>query len=112
MVCMNTVHQYRLRNLRFTLLLIGLVIAVTLSIGYGGKQAEAFTCDPTEHIVQYGDTLWAIAEKYCDGNIQHATDKLVRVYGTNIQLGERIYLPINQNCDLVVTNKGQVYENC
>lgn len=110
---MKQVHRYRSRNLRSTLALIGLVIAVTVAFAYGSKQGEAFTCDPSvTHTVQYGDTLWSIAETYCDGNIQVATDKLVGAYGTQIQLGDRIYLPTNQNCDLIVTNEGQVYENC
>lgn len=109
---MRSVYRYRSRNLRNTLALGGLVIALVLAFAYGSKRGEAFACEPIEHTVQYGDTLWSIAETYCDGNLQVATDKLVDAYGTNIQLGNRIFLPTNQECELVVTQEGQVYENC
>jgi len=111
---MRTVHRYRQRKLR-NIVTIGLVfVAMTLSIGYASKRAGAFTCEPVEHTVQYGDTLWRIAETYCDGSIQHATDKLVNAYGTLIQSGDRIFLPTNQDCEIIVIQKGQVYvyENC
>lgn len=109
---MRTVHRYRSRNLRNTLALVALFTALVFAFAYGSKRGEAFACEPTEHTVQYGDTLWRIAETYCDGNIQVVSDKLVEAYGTNIQLGNRIFLPTNQDCDLTVTDEGQVYENC
>lgn len=109
---MNQLYRYRSRNIRSTLILVALVVAVTVAFAYGSKRSESFACLPTEHTVQYGDTLWGIAETYCDGNIQVASDKLVTAYGTTIQLGERIFLPSNQDCELIVTQEGHVYENC
>lgn len=99
-------------NLKNTLALLGMGVALTTAVIVGQKTADNFTCETTPHQVFSGDTLWRIAETKCDGNIQHATDKLVSAYGTTIQIGWTIYLPENENCEIVVTNAGQVYENC
>lgn len=54
-------------------------VALTTAVIVGQKTADNFTCETTPHQVFSGDTLWRIAETKCDGNIQHATDKLVSV---------------------------------
>jgi len=95
-----------------TLLLVGIVVGLVVAVIVGEETSNNFTCENTPHRVFSGDTLWRIAETKCDGNIQHATDKLVNAYGTTIQVGWTIYLPENENCEIVVTNAGQVYENC
>jgi hypothetical protein len=110
---MRNIHRYRSRDIRNTIALVILFVAIMFAFAYGSKRGEAFTCDPTVvHTVQYGDTLWRIAETNCDGNIQNATDKLVATYGNTIQLGDRIYLPTNQDCNLTTTQEGQIHENC
>ena len=63
------------------------------------------------HSVQYGDTLWAIAEAKCEGNIQAVTDNLVDTYGTNIQLGDTIWLPTDEDC-LLENRGGEIYDGC
>jgi hypothetical protein len=83
-----------------------------VALAIGGRNAERFTCDTTPHKVFAYDTLWSIAEKKCDGNIQVVTDKLVAVYGTVIQSGDNIYLPTNQDCSLKIANNGNIYEEC
>lgn len=105
-------QRYRSRNIRNTLLLIALVVGAMVAFIVGEETSNNFTCDPTVHHVDYGDTLWAIAESKCEGDIQRVTDELVRVYGTNIQLAQNIYLPQNENCELRLTDGGQVMEEC
>lgn len=105
-----SVHRYRSRPLRA----VGWVLAVVAGavfIGAASHNAGKFTCEPNPHSVQYGDTLWAIAEAKCDGNIQAVTDNLVDTYGTNIQLGDTIWLPTNQDC-LLENRDGQIYDRC
>ena len=109
---MMKLHAYRNRNFRNTVLLALLVITMALALAYGSRQGEKFTCDLEPHTVTYGDTLWSIAERKCDGNIQVVTDNLVDVYGTTIHSGENIYLPENQDCLLTMTDNGQIFEDC
>ena len=80
-------------------------------IGFASDNASRFTCQPDPHSVQYGDTLWAIAEAKCKGNIQAVTDNLVDTYGTNIQLGDTIWLPTDENC-LLEKRGGEIYDRC
>jgi len=100
-------YRYLRRAVRWSL-----VVAIgALFIGFAAKNADRFTCEPDPHTVEYGDTLWAIAEAKCDGNIQSVTQNLVDTYGTNIQLGDTIWLPTNQNC-LLENRGGEVYDEC
>lgn len=98
-------------NLRNTLLLVALVGALTLSVAYGAKRADAFTCDGEAISVVSGDTLWALAEAKCDGNIQVVTDNLVKTYGATIQAGDIIWLPTSNDCRLE-NRGGEVYDEC
>lgn len=50
-------------------------------------------CENKSVIVAEGDTLWRIAETYCKGDVQKATDKLVAQYGTDIRPSQEITLP-------------------
>lgn len=104
------VHRYRARSIR-TIAWVGAAIAVFGFIAISAEKNENFACDAEPHSVQYGDTLWAIAESKCEGNIQHVTDNLVSVYGTNIQLGQSIWLPTTDEC-LLEQRDGQVYDVC
>jgi LysM domain len=80
-------------------------------LGYLADRAQAFSCDPEPHSVEYGDTLWAIAEAKCEGNLETVTDNLVAVYGSNIQVGWTIWLPTDQDC-LLENRDGQIYDEC
>ena len=111
-------NKYRYRTLRSVVRwTLAVAIGATL-IGFASYNAGRFTCEPDPHTVQYGDTLWAIAEAKCDGNIQAVTDNLVDTYGTNIQLGDAIWLPTSQDCLLEVRDlgttifDGQVWDTC
>ena len=104
------VHRYRTRTIR-AVAWVGAAIALFGLIALASDRHANFTCDPEPHSVQYGDTLWAIAEAKCEGNIQYVTDNLVDVYGTNIQLGQSIWLPTSDEC-LLEQRGGEVYDEC
>jgi hypothetical protein len=55
-----------------------------------------------------GDTLWWIAHENCDGNITNVVDKLIKFYGNDLIVGKTIYLPVHSNCELRLTDGGQV----
>jgi len=59
-----------------------------------------------------GDTLWWIAHENCEGNITNVIDKLLKVYGDDLIVGKTIYLPVHSNCELRLTDGGQVMEEC
>lgn len=54
-----------------------------------------FTCvnTGTAIVVGDGDSAWAIAEKYCTGDVRSATDAIVEVYGSDLHRGQIIHLP-------------------
>ena len=99
-------------NLKLNLLLALAFFGVVMGFLIGEATSNNFTCNLAPHTVQQGDTLWAIAEQNCEGDIQRITDKLVDVYGITIQIGQNIYLPENENCEIQLTESGQVIEAC
>ena len=42
----------------------------------------------------------------------NVVDELVRVYGTDLTVGDTIFLPTHPNCELRMTDGGQVMEEC
>jgi hypothetical protein len=105
------IHNYRTRQVRHALAWVAACVGLVGVIGLASANADRFTCDPEPHTVQYGDTLWAIAQAKCDGNIQAVTDNLVNTYGTTIQAGWQIWLPTSNDCRLELRN-GEVWESC
>lgn len=99
-------------NLKNTLLIATAVVGVTIAFAVGEETSNNFHCELTPHTVQQGDTLWAIAENKCEGDIRRVTDILVTVYGADIRIGNNIYLPENENCELMLTDDGEVMEEC
>lgn len=76
------------------------------------KNRLEFSCDNAEIIVVSGDTLWDIVRSNCHGNKNEALDYHVQVYGTNLQIGQHIFLAQNQDCLLTLSDTGDVWENC
>ena len=99
-------------NIKNTLLLAIAFVGLATAFVIGEETSNNFNCELAPHTVQQGDTLWAIAESKCEGDIQRVTDNLVNTYGTNIQVGQNIYLPEHENCELRLTDGGQVMEEC
>jgi len=100
------------RKLKSTLLLATMSIGLATAFVIGQETSDNFNCELTPHTVQQGDTLWGIAENKCEGDIRRVTDNLVNTYGANIQIGQNIYLPEHENCELQLTDDGQVMEEC
>jgi nucleoid-associated protein YgaU len=78
------------------------VLAITCTIlaimlGFNEvKNAQSFDCDgPTTVIATHGDTMWAIAQRYCTGHVGNATHNIIQLNGNTSQLqpGQVIFLP-------------------
>lgn len=104
--------KYRARHIRSAVRWLAVVAGMTALIGFASNNAGKFTCEADPHTVQYGDTLWAIADSKCEGNIQAVTDNLVDTYGTNIQVGWQVWLPTSDDCLLEMRGDGQVWDTC
>ena len=44
----------------------------------------SYSCEPATHIVRSGETLWGIAEQYCDGTIGDIVYKLSETHGSTV----------------------------
>jgi len=76
-----------------------LVVLVTFFVGFLFRdyvhRMESYVCNTRQYTVNYGETLWEIAQSNCSGSIRSAVDDLVKAYGTTIQNGQVIELPVN-----------------
>ena len=63
-------------------------------------------------LVKDGDTLYWIARTNCEGNTMEVVDRLVKLYGTDLTIGDTIYLPTHNSCELRMTDGGEVFEDC
>jgi hypothetical protein len=100
-------------------LFMALVLAVFCFFTYTAQTGylSSYTCDNKPIIVQAmtdgsHQTLYALANANCRGNISEAVNDLVDTYGTTIQVGQRIFLPTNNDCQLRMTDGGDVFEDC
>jgi hypothetical protein len=48
----------------------------------------------------------------CDGNFMEAVNRLVEIYGTTLTIGDTIYLPTHNSCELRITDGGEMIEDC
>jgi len=64
----------------WSLVAFGLIWLVNTSVSTWDK----YTCVDTDVVVQPYDTMWAIAEEYCDGNIEVAVADLISSHGSSI----------------------------
>ena len=76
------------------------------------RQDNEFFCNGAPITIKEGDTLYWIARENCDGNIMNVVDKLVLTYGADLTIGNTIYLPTHPNCEIRLTDGGQVMEDC
>ena len=97
------------RNFLATMVILVPVVALLSVVRF--QTLDDFSCETQPRTVVDGDTLWAIAEDKCEGNIQVVVDNLVDVYGTTIHAGQTIWLPLDSDC-LLENRGGQVYDTC
>lgn len=71
-----------------------------------------YSCDPTPLIVQEGDTIYDLVMANCTGALEVAVDDNVETYGTNLQIGQQIFLTSHQGCVIRITDGGEAYEDC
>lgn len=95
---MRGANYYLVRGLVrtvFRLVVFGLLAwMLILIVACGDPLSARYRCAPITVIVQptVTNTLWGIVSQHCTGNLAHATDDLVRDYGSTIHVGDRIVL--------------------
>ena len=79
-----TYYRYRsaVRIVFWGSLAVGFVWLATTSISHW----DNYTCIEADVIVQPSDTLWSIAEAYCDGNLEVAVSDLISTHGSDTVL--------------------------
>jgi len=87
-------HKHIRTTTKYALGLFAIWIAALMIAKLYDAQSQ-FTCvNPgTTIVVGEGDSAWAIAEKYCTGDVRSATDAIVKVYGSTFNRGQMITLP-------------------
>lgn len=88
------------------------VFALGYIVGHSNAKDAEFYCPEAPIIVNDGDTVYDLARSLCTGNFISVVDEVVNTYGSNIRVGQKIFLPTHNNCALRITNDGQVYEDC
>ena len=91
---MNTNISSRNRTVRrgvfaFLLTLVLLFAAVPIL-----TSKPVYECGVRSVLVQHGDTLDGIVREHCHGDTNEVVHLLARMYGTLIQVGDTIHLPV------------------
>jgi len=76
------------------------------------RQDSEFFCNGAPVAIKDGDTLYWISRTNCDGNIMNVVDKLVSLYGSDLTVGQTIYLPTHPNCEMRLTDGNEPVEDC
>jgi hypothetical protein len=92
-------------------LIAGTFLALTFLTTQQNRDNEFF-CNGAPISIKEGDTLYWITRTNCDGNTMNALDEVVSFYGTTLTVGDTIYLPTHNNCNLRMTDGGDVFEDC
>jgi hypothetical protein len=109
------VSENTYRTAKTVLITIALTIVALFGFSYLGKQrveSSEFFCTGAPVVIQEGDTLYWIARMNCDGNFMEAVNRLVEIYGTTLTIGDTIYLPTHNSCELRITDGGEMIEYC
>ena len=108
-------NEQTYRTAKTVLITIAITLASVFAFGYLSKQNREdsqFFCDGTPVTIKNGDTLYWIARTNCEGNTMEVVDRLVKLYGTDLAVGDTIYLPTHNTCELRITDGGEVLEEC
>lgn len=84
-----------------TTIVATLAVATVGWFAYGALYPDpSFVCDRTATIAQSGDTVYAIAEAKCEGELSLAVAEAFRINGT-LSVGEAVVMPSREGCRLV-----------
>ncbi len=89
----------------------GLIFVFGYIVGHGNAKDAEFHCTEALITVSNGDTIYDLARANCTGNFISVVDETVRVYGSDIDIGDKLYLPKNNNCKVRMSDDG-VYQDC
>ena len=106
-------NSYRL--FKSLVIVFSAVSSLLFAYTYMEKQSikdNEFFCDGAPVTIKEGDTLYWIAREHCEGNTANVVDKLVNLYGTELVIGDTVYLPTHPSCELRITDGDQVIEEC
>ena len=90
----------------------GLIFVFGYIVGHGNAKDAEFHCTEALITVINGDTIYDLARSNCTGNFISVVDETVRVYGSDLDIGDKLYLPKNNDCKLRMTDGGEVFEDC
>lgn len=105
-------NPYTLKDLKKLVVVTAIGIGALVVVNRYEELNQGYVCGKTAFKVVGGDTLWDIAHDNCEGNLVGVIDELVETYGEHLSIGNYIYLPSHNGCDLNLTKDGNVYEEC
>ena len=106
-------RNYQSRRSALIVTAVGIsVFAFGYIVGHGNAKDAEFHCPEAPIVVTNGDTVYDLARANCTGNFISVVDEVVRVYGSDLDIGDKLYLPKNNNCTLRITDGGEVFEDC
>ena len=90
-------NYYRVRSMVRFCFWSSLSLGFVWLLSFLFADIDNYTCHNTQATVGYGDTLWSVVERNCDGNIQEAVYRLIDLRETEIvRLGEVVQLTSNK----------------
>jgi hypothetical protein len=69
------------------------LIAVVAFGGSSCQNEDEYTCFPSSVKAEPGDTIWAIVQDHCTGQVRSAIEEAIRLNGTDIMIGQGVKLP-------------------
>ena len=103
------------RTFKTVIATLALAVATSLAFSFLSTQHQRdneFFCNGAPITIQEGDTLYWLTRTHCDGNTMNALDAVVDFYGTTLTVGKTLYLPSHNNCELRMTDGGDIFEEC
>lgn len=76
-------------------LTIGAIVLGVWAFGIANARQAQFTCSTEAVVAQPFDTIWQIADDYCEGNLQNAVHHMIQLNdGSSIlQIGQTVHIP-------------------
>jgi len=84
----------RIENIFFIVVAVIVAVLLIVVMARTNEKHSAFGCDVDSVIVTQGDTIWDIANKHCEGNIENAVYQITKLNeGASLQIGQKVVLP-------------------